>query len=464
MRIALFLTVCGVGDLHPVFGEKSSLDGIWRSQGYAYIFEIKGKALKAYEVTTTTCVVGFTAQLQTSVAAGREVTFKSKDEGVSFVRTGGNHDHKAMHQEGAVPDIRIDRIESLPPVCRHPTADTPLNNFEVFSRTWAEQYISFERRHADWERIVSESRPKLNSATTPQQLFDIFEGMIRPLGDLHTSIQAPALKKSTKVFWRAGTDRIIRGSIDNFEHRGRWELFSMIDHKYLQTPAKMFCKRHLQYGYLDETTGYLRILSFGGYATRDDLSALEKAMDAIFSDQKLQTLVIDMRLSLGGSDELGLAIASRLATAEYLAYTVEARSDPVDRNRWTDGMPIVVRPSSRPGFRGLVAILTGPITMSAAETFIQALMGRPGVTRIGESTQGVFCDSLDRHLPNGWTFSLPNAIYLTGDGRAFDVTGIPADLEAPVFADADVVAGKDPALEMAREKLRSAARSGGSRD
>jgi hypothetical protein len=30
--------------------------------------------------------------------------------------------------------------------------------------------------------------------------------------------------------------------------------------------------------------------------------------------------VIDMRLSFGGSDELGLAIANRLAIAEYLAY------------------------------------------------------------------------------------------------------------------------------------------------
>jgi len=149
---------------------------------------------------------------------------------------------------------------------------------------------------------------------------------------------------------------------------------------------------------------------------------------------------------------------------EYLAYTVEARSDPIDRNRWTDGMPIVVRPSSRPGFRGPVAILTGPITMSAAETFIQALMGRPGVTRIGESTQGVFCDSLDRHLPNRWTFNLPNAIYLTGDGRVFDVTGIPADFEAPVFADADVLARQDPALEKARKTLRSAARAAVSRE
>jgi C-terminal processing protease CtpA/Prc len=97
--------------------------------------------------------------------------------------------------------------------------------------------------------------------------------------------------------------------------------------------------------------------------------------------------------------------------------------------------------------------------MSAAETFIEALMGRPNVTRIGESTQGVFCDSLDRHLPNRWSFSLPNAVYLTKEGRAFDVTGIPPDIELPVFADADVADRKDPALEKALQVLHSSTHS-----
>ena len=164
--------------------------------------------------------------------------------------------------------------------------------------------------------------------------------------------------------------------------------------------------------------------------------------------------MIDVRLSFGGSDELGLAIASRLATSEYLAYSVQARADPADRDQWTPANPIVVRPSSRPGFRGRVIELTGPITMSAAETFTQALMGRaPHVMRIGENTQGVFCDVLDRHLPNAWTFGLPNAVYRTPEGIAFDARGIPPDIEAPVFADVDIAAGKDAAVAKAVQIL-----------
>jgi C-terminal processing protease CtpA/Prc len=87
--------------------------------------------------------------------------------------------------------------------------------------------------------------------------------------------------------------------------------------------------------------------------------------------------------------------------------------------------------------------------MSAAETFTQALMGRtPRVTMVGENTQGLFCDPLARRLPNGWLFSLPNAVYRT-DGKTFDVAGIPPDVRVPVFADEDVAAGRDPVMTMA---------------
>jgi len=280
--------------------------------------------------------------------------------------------------------------------------------------------------------------------------------MVKPLGDLHTYIGVRELKRSTKAFWRSNTNRVIKGDFEDFAKRGRWTLFAITNRACLQDPPRMFCRRHLQYGHIDDTTGYLRILSFGGYSRHNDMKALESALDTIFSDHKLQALVIDARLSFGGSDELGLAIARRLATSEYLAFTVQARTGPVEDHQWTPGFPVLIQPSSRPGFRGPVVELTGPITMSAAETFTLALMGRtPHVTRIGENTQGVFCDVLDRHLPNRWTFGLPNAIYRTPQGIAFDVQGIPPDIAVPVFADGDVAEGKDPGMAKAMQVLQS---------
>ena len=144
----------------------------------------------------------------------------------------------------------------------------------------------------------------------------------------------------------------------------------------------------------------------------------------------------------------------KLTTTEYLAYSKEARIDPVDRNKWTPGQPSRVRPGSRPGFKGPVMELLGPLTISAGETTTQALMGRiPKVLRIGENTQGVFSDVLGRKLPNGWTFGLPNEVFRAADGRTFDGPGIPPDIAVPVFADRDLAAGRDPGLDRARAEL-----------
>ncbi len=52
-------------------------------------------------------------------------------------------------------------------------------------------------------------------------------------------------------------------------------------------------------------------------------------------------------------------------------------------------------------------MLTGGSTVSAVETFIQALMDRPGRTvRIGQAARGVFSDVMVRRLPNGMSAQL----------------------------------------------------------
>ena len=89
----------------------------------------------------------------------------------------------------------------------------------------------------------------------------------------------------------------------------------------------------------------------------------------------------------GRRRSVGLEIASRLATKEYLAYSKQARADPKDMSRWTEPQPSRVRPSSRPGFRGPVVELTGIHSVSAAETFTQSLLDRtPHVNRVGEQS------------------------------------------------------------------------------
>jgi Peptidase family S41/Tricorn protease C1 domain len=450
IRTVLQLIAC-VAVTAAASSAQESLDGFWESEGFGYVFAISGRSLKAFEVTATTCVASFTAQRLPNSQPGRAATFRSKED-VFFVRQGGTDDSMLLHQEDTIADITIHRIGHSPASCDRPTPDTPEGNFEVFAQTWAENYISFERRGVDWSRVVAEHRQRINARTTPGELFSVLQAMIEQFADMHTYLSAPSLKQSTKQFWRPGTDRVVKGGIEEFDKRGRRKFFSFIDHTNLRHEAKMFCNRGLHYGDLGGGVGYLRIRSFGAYSKSNDGEALEGCLDTIFGGGKIQSLVIDMRLAFGGSDELGLAIARRFAAEPYLAYAVQVRSRSIEG--WTAKQPVVVQPSPRPGFRGPIAVLTGPVTLSAAESFVLALIGRnPPVVRIGENTQGVFCDVLSRRLPNGWTFGLPNAVYSTIDGKTFDVTGIPPDIPVPVFADADLEARRDPAIETARRVL-----------
>ena len=428
----------------PAIGQ--SLDGVWRSEGYGYAFNVRDGQWTAFEITSTTCVSGFTATRSGGATSDREASFKKADGGSFFLRPGGSNDHRLLHVDGSASDMRIDRQSRMPAVCDHLTPNTPPDNFEVFAKTWAEQYISFDLKEVDWDKVVAENRLKVTADTSPVALFAILAGMIQPFGDEHTSIDAPAIGKTFHEF-RLGIEP------------SPTSVLKVTDRAYLKSPLKKFCKNQVEYGHIDEATGYLRILSFSGFSAAgdfaSDLAELEKALDTIFSDPNLKRLVIDVRTSRGGADPYGLAIASRLTAHEYLAYTKVARADPVDRKQWTPGDPSIVKPSTRPGFRGPIVELTGPTTRSAGETFTQALMSRsPHITRIGENTQGVFSDVLDRNLPNGWEFGLPNEVFLT-DGKAFDGSGIPPDIEVPLFTPADLAAGKDPAMAKAIEVLAS---------
>ena len=209
---------------------------------------------------------------------------------------------------------------------------------------------------------------------------------------------------------------------------------------------------------LDGGVGYLRLRSFAGYGEspgfESGLSALEIALDEIFTNASSWTgLVIDVRINSGGYDPYALAIASRLATRKYLAYSKEARADPEDPSKWTDSQPTSVLPSSRPGFHGEIVELIGIHSVSAAETFTQALFGRePHITRVGENTQGVFSDVQQRQLPNGWSFGLPNERFVT-DGKSYDGPGIPPNIEIPVFPKADLDNNRDGVIEKALDYL-----------
>jgi C-terminal processing protease CtpA/Prc len=99
-------------------------------------------------------------------------------------------------------------------------------------------------------------------------------------------------------------------------------------------------------------------------------------------------------------------------------------------------------------------MLTGGSQISAGETFTQAMMNRtPRPIRVGENTQGVFSDTLQRRLPNGWEYILPNEEFRTLAWKSFDGAGIPPDIRKPVFTPAELTNHRDSAFTEAVKLL-----------
>ncbi|MGE5361363.1 MAG: S41 family peptidase [Bacteroidales bacterium] len=422
------------------------LDGIWLSDGYGLMAEIGGDEMRLFEVTPISCIGSGVATRQRS-AAGHPV-FRMSGGPLLTLLPGASAGERRIHPPGAASDIVIRRVPAKPAACARETPDTPESNFDVFWTTFNAHHAFLRERGVDWAATRAKYRPQVTAATTPGDLFSVLSAMIEPLHDAHTSLRASTLVR-TFHGGRAGWAPIGQDTAG--------QAFEIIRTKYLQGAPRSFCSGNVLYGRTrNNGAGYLRIAAFAGYAGggfEAEARALAEALDAIVEDLRgLKTLVIDVRVNGGGADPLGVMVASRLTDRRYVAFVKRARNDPEDPTRFTAPQTTWVEPAPGARFTGQVVELTSRDSISAAETFSMALMGRtPRVVRIGEPTQGVYSDVLGRRLPNGWRFGLPNEVFLTEGGKHFEVVGVPPDVAVPVFPREDLRAGRDSALDKALE-------------
>ena len=454
---ALLVCLAACGKSEPpasaASGDTPALAGFYQTEGYGIQVELTvDSLLKMSEVTAISCVPSFLAKA-VPAPPGAAAAYRLAKAPLTFLVLRDSTPGKIrIHFNGAASDMVARRLDGRLPICDKPTPNTPVSNFDVFAATWSEHYPFFADKKTDWAAVVAANRPKITDQTKPESLFAVLRGMIEPLQDAHSGISAPDLSLRFNGS-RSGADRLDRSQFDR--------AYALVEKKYLNGPLRRFCEGKIEFAMIAKDVGYLRLRSFFGYHADESfesgLAALEAALDTIFTDAKRwRGLLIDVRINGGGADPYGLAIAGRLTDRRYVAYAKQARMDPTDPGKWTPEQVSVVTPSTRPGFRGPVVELIGIQSVSAAETFTQALLGRrPKVVRVGENTQGVFSDVLGRTLPNGWRFGLPNERFVT-DGKSYDGPGIPPDVQVPVFPPADLESGRDRSLEAALKLIPAA--------
>ncbi|WP_239516148.1 MULTISPECIES: S41 family peptidase [unclassified Streptomyces] len=420
--------------------------GVWQLDGYGTVLSVESDRLQEYQLTGISCLPGASV---VRVPGGGPARYATGDNEVLTVRPG------SVHIDGSVGDRGARRLGALPDLCRNapapdPTAD-PVATFDVFWQTFAENYPFFAAKGVDWNAVRESHRPRVHAGTTEDELFAVFREMLAPLHDAHVRLvggdrffgegrpgtAVPTLELETRV----------KEYIQEVDLGGR--------------APQEFAQGRVSYADLPDGRGYLRLSGFGGYTESGDFASesaeLDRVLGTVFTAERtarLRGLVIDLRINGGGSDELGLRLAARLTDRPYFAYAKRVRNDPADATRFTRPQPLYVQPARGPRYTGPIAVLTGGSTVSAGETFTQALIERPGRTlRIGQPTQGVFSDVLGRTLPNGWELGLPNEQFLTRTGKTFDGPGIPVDVTTPVFTEEEFDARRDSAFTAALRRL-----------
>lgn len=427
------------------------VDGVWHVDGYGTVLSVEDGRLQEYQATAISCLRGDTAR-RTGQGGSGSVTYTGDDATVYRIRPAAGGAGAILHFDGSVGDRRLLRLPALPASCAKAAPTGAPATFDVFWRTFEENYPFFAAKKIDWQAVRDRFRPRVYDGMPDTELFALLREMVLPLYDAHVGIDAG----DTGGFGQSRPGTMIPGPGLDQQAQAFVE-----QHDLVGTRLRTFANGRIGYARLPDGTGYLRISGFGGYDGTSPTYARNSAiLDQTLSQvirPGLRGLVLDLRINGGGSDALALQVAERLTDRAYVAYAKRARNDPTDPGRHTRPQPVRVQPTpDRFWYTGPVAVLTGGETYSAGETLTQALIQRPARTvRIGQNTQGVFSDVLERILPNGWTFGLPNEEYLTpSDGKTFDGEGIPPDIRAGNFVQEIAKGTHDSAFAQALAVLR----------
>ena len=102
--------------LPALLAQTPSIDGVWRSVGWGYIYEIRGSTLQAFEVTSSTCVTGFRAQRLTVDPTAGETKFQVRRDTPLRLLHPSDSAPQRIVQAGVMTSIVFERLDSLPAI------------------------------------------------------------------------------------------------------------------------------------------------------------------------------------------------------------------------------------------------------------------------------------------------------------------------------------------------------------
>ena len=330
-----------------------------------------------------------------------------------------------------------------------PPAITAPALFDELWTTFSERYAFFELRGVDWDVQRSTYRPLVTADTTDDELFEIFCKMLKPLNDGHVTLKVPGNRKR-----RFNSETEAR-FYQEFSSKKKLQQYARAVKQTLEQqrfgPAKQ--RTDILVYRTSEHYGYLRVLEVEGPSTKK----LNKALDEIITAfAGKRGVIVDIRDNPGGTDKCVYTIVSRFADKKRVGHHRRTRRGP-GADEFGKKKTVYLTPHSTLTYTGPTVCLTNDASFSGADVFAMLMTSLPQVTLVGEPSNGIFSNMLEKKLSNGWKYSLSHQRYYSADMVCYEGRGIPVDVAVKNLW-SDVERGVDQVLLTGLKQLESAGR------
>lgn len=166
-------------------------------------------------------------------------------------------------------------------------------------------------------------------------------------------------------------------------------------------------------------------------------------------------MILDLRGNAGGNEVFAQAIAASFVEAET-PYLMSETRDASAPGGFTPRHTRTIKPAPEAQrYAGPVVVLTGPIDMSSAESFV-LMMRAAGAKLYGGRTRGASANPKLVDLGGGIQVRVASWRALLLDGTPYEGVGVAPDKEIPVTP--EEIASGDPIIDAAAEALATMSR------
>ncbi|ESQ76117.1 S41 family peptidase [Asticcacaulis sp. AC402] len=400
--MALFLLASPFANV----AQAPQMSGVWQSQGYGYVLDLKHGQTNLYHQANGMCVKdprGGDPDEQflvyQEVAADR-VAFSGEAGGTRYI---------------------FDRIAAVPSACAEGNPLTPQQKLDFVIANLRAWY-PLEARGIDLDQAIDDIGPVTNDTDLWKALTQVY-GV---LDDTHSEVHAG---ERTFTAGEALTlERIGDGEAQKAWLRGYRD---GILNDILLAQGHHVGNKRVFWG-VNGDIGYINIMTMGAFdseAEDYDTGVLDTILDeAMSAFQGQRAVIVDLGNNRGGYDRVAQAIAPRFANEQRLAYTRGPAGSPQ-----TEPQAVYTVPSERSRFLGPVYVLTSDITVSAGETGVLQLKALPNVVQVGTTTRGALSDQIVKPLGEGWEVTMSAEIYRDPSGFVPEGKGIAPDVVLDLY-------------------------------